>query len=465
MTEYYNVLIISVAAFLILTPYNTSGGIIQRSIDGYRLENNITDSNTSNPESDSNSEDVIEGYSSQALAYLSQAILNWIGPVIISLLSSKKSMMLGSIFFPIFLGAYIYPNNLGMIIAGLLGGVGSTITWTSHSCIISEISNEANVDRNFGLSYFFENITFLVGNLYVYLKWSGIEYISSEIRVTTFTVFTVMAALSTVVLSFLKMEINRPEKRSKKSPQGAPSDENKSKPDSKSALNKAVFTLRKSFYLFQTKNLLKASLIFATCGLNSTFTNMILPTMIGATKAFGQDSDRLIGLAGIAAGLGMSMGAGIWAPILKKTENWKRIKITRNSIIIFCCFLNLILYALVLLIFPDDSTIATTHKTTGLFFAPNFMCAAILSFFLGFCDCTIKINVYSYLGWYYKIYPAPAFAIRNSLRAITTSIFLVFAKTYLWQILLICAVFNILGAIGVYFLDNEKVYEDDELSE
>ena len=49
----------------------------------------------------------------------------------------------------------------------------------------------------------------------------------------------------------------------------------------------------------------------AFSGLEMGFWQSIFPTCVGATKALGNDSDRLVGLAAICCGVGEILSAGI----------------------------------------------------------------------------------------------------------------------------------------------------------
>ena len=456
------------------TSLNTAAGVLQRALDGYIHET----ANSTKPFKN------IDGYISNSVAYFSYAIFNWIAPVILSFLKPKYTMFLASILYAIYYVAFIYPNTIIIYIASILIGLGAAMLWTAQGVFLTEISNDKNIDKNAGIFYGFENSTMVWGNIYIFMKWKGVEMVGSEVRVPIFIIFTVVSLVGTICFLALREMPNEANQTSGESDElkADPKDQNKREHKQESPLQQSKRTFLQAVTVIKTKNMLKTFPALFTIGIGQTFTNCVYPTMVGASKVFGSDSDRLIGINCIVLGIGMVLGSLCWTPLGKilrvfglNSDFWK---LNRKKIVFIGCAINVIFSVITFGLFPENSAAGySTHVRSGLFkkwfqqwfeiqlgppFHPaQFWLAILTTFFLGFADACIRVQVLSYLGWYYKILPAPAFAIYYSLTSLFCGVSFLYAKwSVFWQCLILI-IGNVLCIVFFVSMEHEEKFEDE----
>ena len=467
-TKFYNVLLHSLAFLFMFTSFNTATGVVQRSLDGYIHET----ANSTKPFKN------IDGYISNSVVYFSYATFNWLAPVILSFLKPKYTMFIGSILYATYLAAFIYPNTVILYIASVLLGLGAAMLWTSQGVFLTENSDDKTIDRNAGIFYGFENSTMVWGNIYIFMEWKGVEMIGSDVRVPFFIIFSILSVVGTLSLLFLRDQekgMNRESKGIDESVELKTSEGQKqklTKPESQLQQSKRTFL--QAVTIVKTKNMLKNFPAFFAIGIGQTFTTCVYPTMVGASKVFGSDSDRLIGINCIVLGIGMMLGSLCWAPLAKIEV----LGLNRKRIVYIGCAVNVVFSVVTFGLFPADSAAGTTYVQSGVFktwfegdnstfqiglpwHPAQFWLAILTTFFLGFADACIRVQVLGYIGWYYKVLPAPGFAIYHSIRSFFCGISFLYAKWSVFSQCLILIIGNVLCIVFFAVLEHEEKFEDE----
>ena len=456
-TPFFNIIWHSLAFLFIFTSYNTIAALVQRVLLDYQKETALSQTPFTG----------IDGYLSCVLVYLTYGISNWLAPMFIKKFSARFSMLIGSIFYITYLLAFIYPNTTILWIFSILLGFGAALVWTGQGVFLSINSNDKNIDRNSSIFFTIENSTMIWGNIYLFYIWKGADRITSEIRIPFFIIFSVIMAIGSVLLVFLrKWPIEEKESNAVDDDEIKPIKTNIDKITSNSYSSSSFDAFKQALLLVTTPNMLKNWIPFFCAGISQTFVTVVFPTMVGHCKTFGTDSDRLIGIVMIVSGFGMVLGSSIWTPINRMVlKNDKSTPLfSRRCIINIGTLAFLIASVLICTLMPEDSPIKTTEKNTGnvkifsLFSTKQvtFPLACLMMFLISFADSCLRVQILTYIGWYYQKLPAPGFAIYHSLRSIFCGISFMYAKQVLWIQILILVLVYIAAAGCFYNLEHEK---------
>lgn len=416
---------------LIFIGFQTCGMIEQTVLNNYINETTVNGTVTFHG----------DGYISLAIIYIVFAFCNWIAPSIVSLFGPKYTMVIGSLAYVLYLASFIKPLVETLYISSVLVGFGAAILWTAQGNFLTLNSTKDTMSRNSGLFWAISQTSFLIGNLYVFFAWNGVTQILDAQRIPLFIGLTVLTVIGTLSLFILRT-----------SKDNSSEEENLIERENEmvySSRSQAYVAFIDSIKLFKTRDMVILSVTFFYTGLELTFYSGVYSTCVGATKQFGDDADKLVGLVGIMIGVGEIAGGmifGIFGSYFKKYGHG--IVVLLGGVLHFVSFL------LIFLNIPDDAPISTSSSNAA-YIMPNSGLAIFCGLLLGFCDACYNTQVISIIGTTYPDQSAPAFALFKFVQSFSAAIGF-FYSPYLslkWQ-LLILVIFNFLSMIAFFNVEN-----------
>ena len=369
------------------------------------------------------------GYTSLAIIYIAFACANWLAPSVVSLIGPKYSMVVGGITYTLYLATFIHPLTWTLYTASMIIGIGAAIIWTGQGNFLTLNSDDTTMGRNSGIFWTMFQCSFLIGNIYVYFSWRGVDIIEDKQRVPLFIGLTAICGVGTLSQFLLKSnpvvknvsdesdesllaaeesqkEHGFDQKIDGGEASGSHTESSKVEKKAKSKSSEALEAFLTSVRLFKTKEMLLLSVTFFYTGLQLTFFSGVYPTSVAATQAFGSDADRLVGLCGIFVGGGEILGGGLFGIFGKKT-----VKYGRYPIILLGGIFHLAAFMLIFLNIPDDAPISKGGAHVDTYITPSTTLAIACAFLLGFADACFNTQCYSIIGGTYPKNSAAAFAL------------------------------------------------------
>lgn len=332
-------------------------------------------------------------------------------------------------------------------VSGLVG-VGAAVLWTAQGTFISKNSTNETRKRNNGVFWACFQASLIVGNVYVYFSWKGIDEIESKQRIPLYSVFTGLAGLGCIGFLFLgnggsqldstyaeiddndesdieneennEIDLNAGIGENFENGEDYENDEDiLIAPPTTTEFQKCLTILKQAVSLLTTSSMLLTTITFAYTGFSLSFWSAIYPTCIANTKSFGVDTDSLLGINGIVMGSGQVAG-GLLFSILPSfsTPNSILSKLDKRLIICLGFFTQTIGYALFILNFGNDCE----NGKSIVFEETNYSVSLVIAFLLGFGDCCFNTQIYNHLGDVHTENPAPAFAIFKSVQSVFAAI-------------------------------------------
>ena len=438
----HNVLLLSFSFMLVFIGFETCGMVEQTVLNSY-----INDTMDTNGQPTFHG----SGYTSLAIIYTVFAFSNWLAPSVVNTIGSKHSMMVGAVTYVLYLATFIKPLTWTLYLGSVLIGVGGALLWTGQGVFLTENSTNTTMGRNSGIFWAILQNSFVVGNMYVYFAWQGVTDISASERIPLFVGLTVVCACGVVCMAFMKSKSNTGSLKNEQeiTEFDEISNENEEKPlidEAKisSSTQEEYSAFKSSLNLFRTKNMMLLSVTFFYTGLQLTFYSGVYTTAVAATKHFGYDSDRLVGLVGITIGIGEVVGGLTFGIFGKKT-----VKYGRYPIILLGGILHFVAYLLIFLNIPSDAPIAKDGTMSVAYITPSSELAVACGFLLGFCDACYSTQCISVVGATYPDKSAEAFALYKFVECLASAAAF-FYSTYLQlqHQLLILVLFNFAGMIA-----------------
>ncbi|XP_076804774.1 UNC93-like protein MFSD11 [Clavelina lepadiformis] len=452
----FNVLAMGMAFLLMFTGFQTCGMVEQTVLNSY-----INDTKTADGEVTYHG----SGYISLAIIYIVFAFANWIAPSVVSLIGPKYSMFLGGITYTLYLATFIKPLTPTLYIGSVLVGFGAAILWTGQGNFLTLNSDDETMGRNSGIFWAMLQCSLLIGNIYVFFSWQGVTNITEHQRVPLFIGLTAVCGCGTFLVLVLRSQHKSPrieEDREQlvssgsnddRSVDGSDVTQDSASLDDKghdSKLNEALQAFLTSIRLFVQPEMLLLSITFFYTGLELTFFSGVYSTCVGATKQFGSDSDKLVGLTGIMIGVGEISGGAIFGIFGKKT-----IRYGRDPVVLLGGFVHLVTFFLIFLNIPDEAPIMKATLDTA-YIDPNKDLAIACGFLLGFADACFNTQCYSIIGSTYPKKSAPAFALFKFEQSFAAAVGF-FYSSYIslkWQ-LLILVVFGFGGTLTFFKVERK----------
>lgn len=443
--KFINVMILSLSFMLLFTGFQTCQMVEETVLNSFINETRINGTSTFKG----------DGYTSLAILYMIFAFANWLAPSVVSILGAKYTMVVGGLTYVLYIATFIQPLTATLYTASILIGFGAAILWTGQGTFLTMNSSKETMGRNSGLFWALSQTSYLIGNIYVFEAWRGVTSIGDDQRKPLFIGLTAVSLLGVLLLLTLR---TKPRTQSVEDDPAQDYDDldvlisqqssnvdNSQSAENDTSLRGALNAFLKSVRLFKTKEMLLLSITFFYTGLELTFFTGVYTTCVGATKAFGNESDRLVGLTGIMIGVGEIFGGLIFG-IFGKMAN----KYGRDTIILLGGVLHLITFFLVFLNIPNDAPIAEATEGHG-FISPNSNLAVACGFLLGFSDACFNTQMYSLIGSSYPDDSAPAFALYKFQQSLAAGVGFFYSShlSLKWQ-LMILVVFDFFGILTFF---------------
>lgn len=450
----YNVLLLSFSFMFVFTGFQTCGMVEQTVLNSY-----INDTKDVNGQPTYHG----DGYTSLAIIYTVFAFSNWLAPSVVSVIGSKYSMMIGASLYVLYVATFIKPLTWTLYLGSVLIGIGGAVLWTGQGVFLTKNSTSNTMGRNSGIFWAILQGSCLIGNMYVFFAWQGITNIGDSQRIPLYIGLTAISGLGVVCMAFLKTKNNTEslENDPEVSENTESNNETEDKPlleenKKSSKLGEAYSMFKKSIRLLGTKNMMLLSVTFFYTGLELTFFSGVYSTAVGATKQFGSDSDRLVGLVGIMIGIGEIVGGLTFGIFGKKT-----VKYGRDPIILMGGVLHFVAFFLIFLNLPSDAPIAKDGTMSTGYITPISELAIACGFLLGFCDACYNTQCISLIGVTYPDNSAEAFAVFKFMQCLAAAAgFFYSSYLQLQYQLLILVSFNFAGMLSFITVETRLKHEN-----
>ncbi|XP_017310222.1 UNC93-like protein MFSD11 isoform X2 [Ictalurus punctatus] len=387
----YNVVILGIAFLLLFTAFTTCGNIEQTVVKSL---NNATFSGS--------------GYHSLGIIYGVFSFANLFAPSVVAVIGPQFTMFVSGILYSGYIAVFITPSTWSFYLTSVLIGMGAALLWTAQGRFLVGNSDVSTINRNTAVFWALLQCSMLFGNLYVYIDWKGKTDISDRDRKTMFIALLVTSVLGTLSFLFLCKSSQDEEEDilSEEEGQSLLSSRLTLKQRASCAIKEAKTDFKTILNLFGTKTILLLSFSMAYSGLELSFYSGVYGTCIGATTRFGDSSKALIGISGIAVGIGEIVGGGLFGLVLKNNH------FRRTSVVFLGMVVHFVAFYLIFLNIPNDAPLVFETSTQhNPYLSPSMPIAMLCSFLLGLGDSCFNTQLYSILGCVYTEQSIPAFAI------------------------------------------------------
>ncbi|KAK7002887.1 UNC93-like protein MFSD11 [Biomphalaria glabrata] len=344
------------------------------------------------------------GYTSLGILYVSFSVSNWAAPSFVTFAGPRVSMFIGSLFYFLFVLSFLKPMVWALYLGSVLVGIGAAMLWTGQGNFLTINSNSETVARNSGIFWALLQCSLLFGNLYSYFVFQGKTEITDSER------FKLFAALSAAGLagSLCLLLLRRPRMADSS--------------DSIGSLNASAIqspltpleSLKKSFQLFRSKEMMLLSLAFAYSGIAMTFFSGVYGASISHNLHFGDSAIGLLGISGIFIGVGEIFGGVLFGLLGKKTNAHGR-----DPIVMLGYTMHMVAFYLIFINIPENAPLEDTSKST--YINSNKYVAILCSFLLGFGDSSFNTQLYSILGFMFPDDSSPAFALFKFVQSVAAA--------------------------------------------
>ncbi|KAF4074005.1 hypothetical protein AMELA_G00249630 [Ameiurus melas] len=441
----YNVVILGIAFLLLFTAFTTCGNIEQTVVKSL---DNATFSGS--------------GYHSLGIIYGVFSFANLFAPSVVAVIGPQFTMFVSGILYSGYIAVFITPSTWSFYLTSVLIGMGAALLWTAQGRFLVGNSDVSTINRNTAVFWALLQCSMLFGNLYVYIDWKGKTDISDRDRKTMFIALLVTSVLGTLCFLFLCKSSQAEEEDilSEEEGQSLLSSRLTLKQRASSAIKEAKMDFKTILHLFGTKTILLLSFSMAYSGLELSFYSGVYGTCIGATTRFGDSSKALIGISGIAVGIGEIVGGGLFGLVLKNNH------FRRTSVVFLGMVVHFVAFYLIFLNIPNDAPLVFETSTKhNPYLSPSVPIAMLCSFLLGLGDSCFNTQLYSILGCVYSEQSIPAFAIFKFIQSVFAAVAFFYSGYLLlsWQLLTMV----ILGFMGTlcFFLVERMPSVSGDLSQ
>uniref|UniRef100_A0A914DC70 UNC93-like protein MFSD11 n=1 Tax=Acrobeloides nanus TaxID=290746 RepID=A0A914DC70_9BILA len=354
-----NVYIQSFGFFFINFAFYTQGLIEETVINSYAQHGNI---------------DKHAGYTSQAVNYATLTIANCVAAALVGTLRIRWSLFVGTLTFVIFECGFLFLNEYVLYSTSALLGVGSAILWCAHGKYLALISTKATAARNSAIFFTIYQSGTIFGGIFLLLMFKYADKTDNFDIPLIHILYAVFAGVSfcgLMILSTLPMPKS----------EGFTIDGIETKMPQ-------MAIMKSTLSLLSDKKILLISVTMLYTGMSLTFWSGIYPTCVAFTKKLNGDSNILLAVTVIMAGVGETLGGVICGVIGYFYKN-----IRRRVIVTAVTVCNLLVIAVIFINFPKESALDETHELG--FITPSTTIAITCGFWLGFNDVIIKVEKHS----------------------------------------------------------------------
>jgi len=306
----------------------------------------------------------VNGLVTNGIVYGVFAFASWLAPSIVLKLGPRISLMLAALTYLFNITQLLYLNKYTIYPASVILGIGAPIIWTAQGTFLASNSNQKTITRNSGIFWAMNMSSAFIGNLFAYFLFKDSDLIEKGTRMTMGYVLTACSGAG-IALMFLLRPTPWAEEKSQES---------------------MLTTLKNSWKLFLTRDMLMFSITLFYTGLNQTLWGGVYSTCIGYTEGFGEDRKAMATLSGIIVASGEVIGGILFGFLGHLT-----VKRGRDPIIILGFILSMVAYFLMFINFPPDATMGETNAIG--YISPNKGLALFTSFILGFSDACFMTQV------------------------------------------------------------------------
>ncbi|XP_041362789.1 UNC93-like protein MFSD11 [Gigantopelta aegis] len=406
----WNIIVLGVSFMLIFTAFQTCSMVEKTVLDSAKNERNSTFNG--------------DGYTSLGIIYIGFSVSNWIAPSFVSFAGPKISMIVGALMYFLFILSFLHPMEWALYLGSVLVGFGAAILWTAQGTTLTINSDTETISRNSGIFWALLQCSLLFGNLYSYFVFKGKNTVTPHERTVLFIGLTVAVGLGIICLLFLrKKRTTDAENLINITSSATHSTDGGSSP---------LQALKRSFQLLKTKEILCLSITFAYTGLALTFFSGVYGTCISNSEVFGSDRKGLLGLAGIAIGVGEIFGGSVFGLFGKRTNTYGR-----DPIIMLGYLVHLVAFYLTFMNLPSDSPITSSNLPT--YMESKKQIALFCGFLLGLGDSCFNTQIYSLLGFMFPEDSSPAFALFKFVQSLMAAVAFYYSLVLHleWQLLIL----------------------------
>lgn len=491
-----NVIILGLAFMLLFTAFQTasmSAKYVTNSIKkDLQLTTNLTDEEIENT--------IGDGYISNSVLYAVFALANFIAPSIVKIFGHKASMFVSALSYLLYIVMYLFPSPAFMYTASTIIGFGAAVIWVAQGDFLHlQSGSEKLMSRNTGIFWCMFQCSLIIGNLYITFAWQGQTEVDRKDINLLFTILSILAGAGTFAFLLLKAPFCGDGNGSEN---GETSDELLEKGKERQAESNQsqggiiLNSIKSSFALLVTPNMLLIAPLFLYSGFHLSFFAGIYPTSMGNTQtpknpdlvdeivsmssktpeelnitttdyiaeeeievAFGAS---MVGMAGVAIGVGQVLGGGIFV-----FGSTLMAKLNRLVLLIACLVIHGVAFAFVYMNIPRAANQSIQYQSPAFFTVPNQNLALLTAFMLGVGDAGVNNVIYTSISSIWSDDSASAFALMKCIQSAACAISFACASyldLYLNLVVLLC--FSVLTVLSYVMLRRRTVrvptYSDGE---
>lgn len=383
-----------------------------------------------------------DGFISLAIIYVVFSVFNWFAPPVVALIGPKWSMFISGFGFFLFIVSFLKPMTWSLYLGSVIVGLCAPILWTAQGNFLTINSPRNTGGRNSGIFWALLQCSLLWGNLFVFFVFKGEIKIKKQDSLILFAGLGGASFLGVLVFLLLRV-------RPRQGVLPEPGDGAIQSDGTRSHWVEAVETMKLSWNIFKTVDMVLLSICFFYTGLELCFWSSVYTTSVGNTPVLG---DKTIGLVGIFTGVGEIIGGTLFGFAGKKITS----RIGRNKVVFLGMLIHLVAFYLIFMTFPADSPIQPAIDTT--YWAPNKYGAIGIGALLGLGDSAFNTQCYSILSHMYHEDSASAFALFKFSQSIAAAAGFFYSShlTLPYQ-LLILAVFCAIGTITFTVVEQRNI--------
>ncbi|CAJ0955386.1 unnamed protein product, partial [Mesorhabditis belari] len=374
------------------------------------------------------------GYYTSSILCLSFTLSNFLAPPILARIGPKWAMVIGALFYALYMFGFLYLRGWLLYTLALLLGIGSALIWTGNGVNLVRHTPKHHMHRNNGIMWTGLQMALIAGALFLAIVLQTSDLVSSYQLV--YAVFGILALIGAVILACL--------------PKGSGTEKSDGLEEQST---KEVFA--RTFSLVKTRKMLMLTVVTCFLGAEGVFHSGVYGAALAATTRL-QRNEVGIAYNVLALGLGEIIGGLLFGVGAKtKSPYGRRIVVLMGTVLLVLGFLMSFLFL------PVDSPQKKTDEIA--FIEPTLWFSLATAFVFGLGDSCWQTQAYTIAGGIYKDKDAaPAFALFQFFQAGSAGICFYISSilNLYWQLGLL-SIFAILSTIAFYILQQWALEEQN----
>merc|ERR1712154_115296 len=206
----------------------------------------------------------VDGFTTSAMIYVLFAFNSWLSPSIVVVFGAQRSLIAAALIYVFYVSQYLYLNTYSVYVATVLVGLAAPVIWTAQGYIMANNSDPETITRNSGIFWAMNMSSGFIGNLIAYPLFNGDEEIDKNTRMPLGWILSSISFAGALCGLLLR-----------KTPWAEKEDSN------------FVQTIKDSWSLIMTRNMLMFSLTMFFTGLNQSLWAGVYSAKIGYTVGWG----------------------------------------------------------------------------------------------------------------------------------------------------------------------------------